>query len=767
MFGGNSSRRKSFFFFGSNNEPVPSPSNGQRFLTTSVSKRPPETKSSKQKSNVRNPIRSLDMKPLKQNKVKDSSPTMGSLNTSSKDIQRVETTPDNQLTNQKFNNIYQNDVRKVSGMRRPPPPAVDMSLLNSPTPASSVKNDTTFKQDDTISSEVVIVIPTVTPFDNNTEIHKHRRQRSEAEKLVDDIDLYITEHQKSVSPAPLISELQDEEDSNIGSPIESLKLCTTATSGTSGTSVEYGGYVDSASEVNPLVTSHYASKDIHSGLSISKGETNYITDVTSVSDGFSFSNTVDGNSVHSIQQVRINDDGDTVPVITSHGYTTYNKSDEGDDNVYNDDVYNYDNNYIGYSNYENFRNANPDYDNDIIKINTTTSNEQKSIDYSEEHLKKYIVDNSQNFTGHEVSLSGTNSFGIVGDGNAKFFLGTGHNSASSSTNEEYTTNSSLTNKFHDGIMQPENFCTSQSNSLTNDIKWSKNHIDLDSIAISSVGCDDGPPQSRESIESINSFIKPTASNISNSDLSATVSSPRRDTNVSMVSSYVEELRLKYYTTSNFLEAPPNLPLALKQKNNLVQSRNVKVTIRTSSKQIGIKHGRVKQKLLALETTNEEGTGSDSIEFVKNKNKIVDHTKEFHELMNRKDEVNNKIEGDDLDSYLNDIPGDDAYNSDDAMAPLRETDDQKNTLTRNNTNVSYYTKNKRRLRSGTLDNSYAYLQKLPSKISIKAYQNAEEKEQMTEMGVEESRSIGDDNYTTDNEFEYKKGLHIVNPDSGSE
>lgn len=78
-----------------------------------------------------------------------------------------------------------------------------------------------------------------------------------------------------------------------------------------------------------------------------------------------------------------------------------------------------------------------------------------------------------------------------------------------------------------------------------------------------------------------------------------------------------------------------MPVALKQKNNLIQPKNIKVKLRTSSKQIGIKHGKVKQKLLALETRNEESDGTAT----GLKNKInVDHTKEFHKLLGKENET---------------------------------------------------------------------------------------------------------------------------------
>ncbi|AET39896.1 uncharacterized protein Ecym_5116 [Eremothecium cymbalariae DBVPG len=155
-----------------------------------------------------------------------------------------------------------------------------------------------------------------------------------------------------------------------------------------------------------------------------------------------------------------------------------------------------------------------------------------------------------------------------------------------------------------------------------------------------------------------------------------------DKNVRLVSSYVEELRLKYFPTSNSLQPPAILPIALKTKNNLEQPQNIKVRIRTSSKQIGIKHGKAKQKLLSLETANED----DDILLSR-----VDHTREFQELLG-KESISNEDQ-----PLPYDIPGDEAYDSDDVMAPLKERKDDylhraTTSLKRTDTVTSYFTKN---------------------------------------------------------------------------
>ncbi|SCU85227.1 LADA_0D06348g1_1 [Lachancea dasiensis] len=224
-----------------------------------------------------------------------------------------------------------------------------------------------------------------------------------------------------------------------------------------------------------------------------------------------------------------------------------------------------------------------------------------------------------------------------------------------------------------------------------------------------------------------------------------------DRSVRLVSSYVEELRLKYFPTSNSLQPPPDLPFALKTKNTLEQPQNIKVRIRTSSKQIGIKHGKAKQKLLSLETAKEENESVNSPTTTLGRGKSVstqvDHTREFHDLLNKSpsgadlfgaDNANSNKhielddefvnEEDDGDLYLQHIPGDEAYDNDDVMAPLREVSDhdttlrfadnpvgglgvgtgEKGRLGRSDTVTSYYTrKNQNRARSGTLDVDYSY------------------------------------------------------------
>lgn len=213
-----------------------------------------------------------------------------------------------------------------------------------------------------------------------------------------------------------------------------------------------------------------------------------------------------------------------------------------------------------------------------------------------------------------------------------------------------------------------------------------------------------------------------------------------DTNVRLVSSYVEESRL-HFPASNYLQTPPNLPITLKQKNQMMKTKNIRVKVRTSSKQIGIKHGGTKQKLLSFETGNEgkkalklSGTNSN-------------HTKEFRDLVTRKKRESTILEADDedIDNYMKVIPGDELYNSDDMMAPLREKKNKaEKDVSRSGTITSYYTRKQKKLLGENI-NKEASGQNLPTNININDY----------------APSV----YSANLEFNvYQNDLHLANPDS---
>ena len=127
----------------------------------------------------------------------------------------------------------------------------------------------------------------------------------------------------------------------------------------------------------------------------------------------------------------------------------------------------------------------------------------------------------------------------------------------------------------------------------------------------------------------------------------------------------------------------------------------------------------------------------------------------------------KISAEDQE-ILDDIPGDEAYDSDDLMAPLREnkaqrihSDSSQTRLKRSDTISSYFTRNAGRIRSGTLDNTYS--PQLP--LDIRKYTSTDDNDAEILPTAKEQ-----DDYELDAaDFGYYQGnegsgLHITNPDS---
>ncbi|CAR23507.1 uncharacterized protein KLTH0E10758g [Lachancea thermotolerans CBS 6340] len=261
--------------------------------------------------------------------------------------------------------------------------------------------------------------------------------------------------------------------------------------------------------------------------------------------------------------------------------------------------------------------------------------------------------------------------------------------------------------------------------------------------------------------------------------------------VRLVSSYVEELRLKYFPTSNTLQPPPDLPFSLKTKNNLEQPQNIKVRIRTSSRQIGIKHGKAKQKLLSLETAKEEdssvhgGLLADDDQQISTK---VDHTREFRNLLgknngepNQQGHVGASSESDDEELYLQNIPGDEAYDSDDVMAPLREkrghsgiTFDEDAQATglnsgnngrvgRSDTVTSYFTRKTNRRRTGTLDMDYNYIPPIKNPSETEGALSRQYAEHNSDDGSSDDALSVQTSNSAYYKHVYNGGLHITNKD----
>ena len=316
--------------------------------------------------------------------------------------------------------------------------------------------------------------------------------------------------------------------------------------------------------------------------------------------------------------------------------------------------------------------------------------------------------------------------------------------------------------FVDPFHKDSSVLSDMSHTLDQDLQTSSQKVDLTSIVSSNLN---------QSVIS-GKDIMPTSPVKSSVGTIDTVSRKATKTErpARLVSSYVEELRLKYYKTSNFLQAPPNLPMFLKQKNNLTQPRSIRVRIRTSSRQVGIKHGRVKQKLLASETAEQDGIGLNGTS-----SKFVDHTREFHNLLNKEDNEKNKDEYD-SDDYLKDIPGDEAYDSDDFMAPLREKSgyptNKKRDISRNDTVLSYYTRSQNRMMKKNLGTA-TYSHKLPVDISIDDYKEKDENDndEGEENGIEDlgqfernHSSLKRNSGTVKVSYPGLTGLHVTNPDT---
>lgn len=256
--------------------------------------------------------------------------------------------------------------------------------------------------------------------------------------------------------------------------------------------------------------------------------------------------------------------------------------------------------------------------------------------------------------------------------------------------------------------------------------------------------------------------------ITRTEQNSQYSSKSMEKNVRLVSSYVEEIRLKYFPTSNSLHAPPDLPITLKTKNILEQAQSIKVTIRTNSKQIGIKHGKAKQKLLTLETAHEENENSDNIFSDSMK---FDHIDKYNHLIDKNELLDQNR------SIPDDIVGDDAYNIGDAMAPLREynedstimdtnTYNNNGRVKRSDTVTSYFTKTANRLRSGTLDAGYNYISQIQNDLSLTNYASNYSDYKNDNMGDETYDEISMSDY----EFHQPRHaveLHIANPDSASD
>ncbi|SCU93830.1 LAFA_0F18426g1_1 [Lachancea sp. 'fantastica'] len=554
---------------------------------------------------------------------------------------------------------------------RPPPPELQFTGIQSDSvPKSNVETDTRINEQDVLKSSD----------------RGHQRKKSDIDELMDHLDQFGNE-----------SQLTYGEESSIG-PFSSSDHYDTPSLNIASGSIDQEGYLRDNSRDDSdygKSSSELASKRTDDRLRKSLSSVDN-EDKIEDDDRFSFANS-QVESVMELQQLSFNNE----PKMASGNYRNSQEK-------------------IGHE--------------------QTSKTEQHSIEGpftdSEASSSNYFYGDDQSFTDRP------RQFRVVNEHRPNFTLNDG--SSTTTDNESFTSTPALPSsaKHHTKVDQPPLITTlptitpsppSMSEGLDHEMSSSGSLPLLDKdLSPRSV------PESEFTIQ--DQFSQPQET--------ARLPSPRRngtDKSVKLVSGYVEELRLKYFPTSNSLQPPPNLPFVLKTKNSLEQPQNIKVKIRTSSKQIGIKHGKAKQKLLSLETAKEEEEETDSAMKVRDKNSSVstevDHTREFHDLLNKSTSGTNllfggrqtqngdiensySMEGDDL--YLQNIPGDEAYDSDDVMAPLRDRGDHKAPLrfagahegdqrrmggtngriNRSDTVTSYFTRqNINRIRSGTLDTDY--------------------------------------------------------------
>lgn len=740
--------------------------------------------------------------------------------------------------------------RKLSVGRRPPPP-VELSVIKSSIkilPQNIQEESDTIKADEervTALNYVERGVPLLA-LKSNPELNQieeavetkeasnsrqHRRQRSEAEKLVDDLDDFIKEHSEvhDSPPSPgreiqeeldrrlalqnvVDTEFMDQLDFNSDDAIDSpltfvgpLKLpdvSALAPPATEPTMTNAAIFETSLTSLPPL-----AAPSTSPLLNIAPNSVGGVEPPASLeknpdtsaicneqNDTFSFTNSLDDGSVKSVQQVALSETAGAAPIVSNLScHNSVDFSVRPSEIVYP--------NQKGLEipalmNKGSLQSAktdptecttNPFFQNSQF-VDLDLNVLAKTTD-SEEAISKVFDDGIKADSLTTEEHPPRRKFRVVNEDRPKFYMNGLDDSMpqfskdkdayyfdDTATHSSFKSHESASSKgfsvsgSEKSIPYTCGFNNQSTESTSPSAGMRSAFASLDSVSeneisknmVNSSKTKDGTIPAAQISLSNHQSVRSVRSN--NSSTTVSSNSPKPDKTVRLVSSYVEELRLKYDRTSNFLQAPPNLPVTLKQKNNLIQPKNIKVKIRTSSKQIGIKHGRAKQKLLTLETAEEDGDGS--MKILSHKNKInVDHTKEFHNLLHSRGSPSKKIEQEKSPSksknveeeFLNDIPGDDAYDSDDAMAPLREKRRTADTVvTRSSTVKSYFTKQQEKLQSV---NEGAQLNKLPTNINIQDYLDNEPKirKKSTHSGDSGLEAV----------YSYGQGLRVANPDSTSD
>lgn len=617
-----------------------------------------------------------------------------------------------------FNEIQDESmtIQRTTTTRRPPPPTVDITTIKpllgkklSTSPEAATSNNKSVLNESSEKPEGCSETILSEDQGSNVKInegHKttttefqvgHKRQKSEVEQLMDDLDDYISKSQLEISDRPGV----------------------------------YGEYAE-----------HTVWSDI---------------DESRVSSNLSNEVLTSGHSVSIEQDEKVaksDDEGFQSSPIPSDDQFSFNPSQRSTFNEYSQQS---PNSALSLPSHSSAEASDMDfqYNEEKLLVNSSIT-----ADDSTSSIKQGGIEEDGLLSDTNDQQSAKKNFRVVNDEKASFYF---HDSTTDDEDSSLVVKEAIPRDTteEDSILYIDSHEFMKRQATLSDENYT-NGLNENSIKNSSPSKALSDAESLEAPTIDTSLSLPTSRTSGSSGIKAAST----DKNVRLISSYVEELRLIYFPTSNSLQLPPNLPYALKNKNTLEQPQNIKVRIRTSTRQVGIKHGKAKQKLLSLETSKEEEETESRSSSAKQFLTTADHTKEFHTLFNKDDSDNDQ-------SILFDIPGDDAYDSDDLMAPLREkparrihTETTGSRLKRSDTVSSYFTRNEGRLRSGTLDVSYTPqlpldLRKLDSFVSNEEKVNAR---LHTDSFSTISEDLDDYNIYSDKRHE---ALHITNPDYDSD
>lgn len=773
----------------------------------------------------------------------------------------------NTSTNPPPSNLNLQPTSQIPRQRRPPPPKLDMESIrrsvliekdelnlsdNHVIETNQHNNENTDNSLALEGTQSITTIGTHIDEELNNNKHKelnnnkhkesehssqreHTRQRSQAESLVDDLDIFIQEYkEKSKSLEDIFASGSDDNGDvngkivNDSRSLESSLLYITPLDvkgsnhnlNVKNNDNEFEGTTEFSRQT--LTIANLSSHDVQE-INELKNDSNSNSDSDSSESNFSFSRSIKHSSLNDSAKYDINEplplmndiNADKVPIrkqtnpffnydeVNAKNSSLNDLTGTGKDNDYRinnkfipdeqihsedliNEIFNNDSSKPKIDEFSDHQeiNAIPQDETDMSSTdmfsNKITKDNIPTNDHNTINENKYSIHQDDNAYSDGSSSSSDEmiirneeprrTFRVVNEDHPTFFLQSDVHSMN--RNSDSYTDENISSELNHNEVTSISYQDNSDKSLISDFsnKISLPHDSVENLingttVLPSRSIDNVRTTSHDTDQVLSLASSKTSlgtfgeNNRSQTTIDSSSRSNERSTK--LVSGYVEELRLKYYKTSNFLEAPPNLPMILKQKNNLIQPKNIKVKIRTNTKQIGIKHGKVKQKLLALETNNEKNVEKNHKQ---NRNSIanVDHSKEFHNFFNKDGSENNdqNLDGDEDSNYLNDIPGDDAYDSDDILAPLREKKGSHD-ISRSDTVVSYYTKSQNLLKNKAfLENAPA----LPTHIIKESNKDGEN----SNKRAMRSASIN----TVNSQYISKKisgslGLHIANPDSDTD